>query len=354
MTAPFNSPATENGAILLTGATGLLGGEVLERLLSRTDRQIYAIVRRPLEFTHERLSLIFADLSEDRPLPPMPTDISTVIHCAASVSFTLPIEEQRAINVEGTRRLLDAAMSLPNLERFQHVSTAYVAGLTEGVFTADELDRGQTWRNTYEQSKWEAEMLVRSYDLPVQVVRPAIVVGDSQTGRTTSFNVIYPPIKAYSRGSFTFAPGSRDGIIDVVPIDYIAESMLALLDHEPGGTHILAACEKAGTLGEIVDWGAERFDCPVGQLLPRHELDALIAQLPDEHRAKAELALERGAAMLPYMNVKTQYRDPATIAFLAERGIEVPALRDYFDTLMDYAEATDWGKAPAASQPIAA
>ena len=281
----------------------------------------------------------------------MPTDITTVIHCAASVSFTLPIEEQRAINVEGTRRLIEAAKSLPNLERFQHVSTAYVAGYTDGEFSADDLDRGQTWRNTYEQSKWEAEMLVRSTDLPVQVIRPSIVVGDSRTGRTTSFNVIYPPLKAYARGTFTFAPGRRDAILDVVPIDFIAEGMLALLEHEPGYTHILAACEKAGTIGDIVDWGAERFDCPVGQLLPQHELEALIDQLPDEPRAKARLALERSAAMLPYFDVRTQYRDPRTKAFLAERGIEVPALREYFDVLMDYCEATDWGKAP---EPAAA
>ncbi|MDQ8045794.1 MAG: SDR family oxidoreductase, partial [Solirubrobacteraceae bacterium] len=124
MTSRSESHGTETGAILLTGASGLLGGEMLERLLERTDRHVYAIVRRPLEVEHDRLSLITADLSADEALPAIPTDVTTVIHCAASVSFVLPIDEQRAINVEGTRRLLDAAAKLPNLERFMHVSTA--------------------------------------------------------------------------------------------------------------------------------------------------------------------------------------------------------------------------------------
>ncbi len=351
MTPRFVKHAANPGAILLTGASGLLGGELLERLLERTERRIYALVRRPLEIEHERLELIFADLSEDTPLPDVPEDITTVIHCAASVSFVLPIEEQRAINVEGTRRLLDLAAGLPSLERFMHVSTAYVAGFTEGPFGPGDLERGQTFRNTYEQSKHESEVLVRASGLPVQIVRPAIVVGDSRTGRTTSFNVIYPPLKAYAQGKMTVAPGCADATIDVVPIDYVVEGMFALLDAAPGDTHILAAGPKAGTMGEIIELGAERFDQPLGQLIDEADLRTLIAQLPTEAREKAELALERNKAMVPYFNVRTQYEDPETVRFLAERGIEVPRLRDYFDRLMDYAEATDWGKA---QQPVRA
>ncbi|MDO9354886.1 MAG: SDR family oxidoreductase [Solirubrobacteraceae bacterium] len=348
MTPRFVNNAANPGAILLTGASGLLGGEMLERLLERTDRHVFAIVRRPLGIEHERLHEVFADLSEDKPLPEVTDAITTIIHCAASVSFTLPIDEQRAINVEGTRRLLALAEALPNLERFMHVSTAYVAGFTEGTFGPGDLERGQSFRNTYEQSKHESEVLVRSSGLPVQVVRPAIVVGDSQTGRTSSFNVIYPPLKAYARGKMQVAPGNEDATIDVVPIDYVVEGMFALLDAPVGSTHILAACQKAGTMGEVLDLGAEYFDQPRGQLLPEDQLRELIAQLPDEPREKALLALQRNEAMVPYFSVRTQYEDPETIRFLAERGVECPAFRDYFDRLMDYAEATDWGKAPAA------
>jgi len=351
MTPLSETHVADHGAILLTGASGLLGGELLERLLDRTDRHIYAIVRRPLGVEHDRLSLITADLAEDQALAPLPSDITTVLHCAASVSFVLPIEEQRAINVEGTRRLLDAASKLPNLERFVHVSTAYVAGYTDGVFGPGDLEQGQSFRNTYEQSKHEAEVLVRGSGLPVQVIRPSIVVGDSQTGKTNSFNVIYPPLKAYAQGKMTVAPGRLDAVVDVVPVDYIVEGMLALLEAEPGRTHILAAGPKAGTLEEVMHLGAERFEQPLGHVVSRAELDDILTTLPDEMREKAQLALQRSEAMLPYFDVRTRYEDPDTVAFLAERGIEVPRFAEYFDRLCDYAESVDWGKAP---QPAAA
>ncbi|MBO9532221.1 MAG: SDR family oxidoreductase [Solirubrobacteraceae bacterium] len=346
MANEFSKVPVDEGAILLTGATGLLGGEVLARLLARTDRTVVALVRRPLGFEHPRLHLLMADLTEDAPLPAPPVPVSQVIHCAASVSFTLPIEEQREINVEGTRRLLDLAATFEGLERFMHVSTAYVAGDFEGTFGPDDLERGQGFRNTYEQSKHEAEVLVNASGLPTQVVRPAIVVGDQYTGRTNAFNVLYPPMKAYALGKLHVAPGRAEAPVDVVPIDFVADAMMELLDIAPGRTHLLAACENATTVGELVQLGADYFDRPVGQIMSAQQLDDLIDQLPDDAREKARLGLERAAHVLPYFDVRADYRDPLTKEFLASRGIEARPLRDYFENLMDYATEVDWGKAP--------
>src|SRR5205823_6206999 len=106
-----------------------------------------------------------------------------IIHSAASVSFSLPLDESRAINVEGTRSILDLAelaQRRGGLRRLSYVSTAYVAGDRRGVFGEDDLDLGQGFRNPYEQSKFEAEKLVRSRMdwVPTQVFRPSIVVGE--------------------------------------------------------------------------------------------------------------------------------------------------------------------------------
>ena len=90
-------------------------------------------------------------------------EIGAVLHCAASISFDLPIEEARTINVEGTREVIGFAReckALGRLERFVHVSTAYVSGKHEGTFRERQLDAGQEFRNTYEQTKWEAEHVV--------------------------------------------------------------------------------------------------------------------------------------------------------------------------------------------------
>ena len=105
------------------------------------------------------------------------------MHCAASISFDLPLDEARLINVEGTREVIGLAReakSCGRLDRFIHVSTAYVAGITKGTFRERQLDAGQEFRNTYEQTKWEAEHVVNdAADLNPVIARPSIVMGES-------------------------------------------------------------------------------------------------------------------------------------------------------------------------------
>ena len=97
---------------------------------------------------------------------PLAARVGSVIHSAASVAFDLPLEEARAINVEGTRRVLDFAGAVPGLQRVTYVSTAYVAGDRRGTAYEDDRETG-AFRNAYERSKHEAEALVRSSDAAV-------------------------------------------------------------------------------------------------------------------------------------------------------------------------------------------
>jgi long-chain acyl-CoA synthetase len=110
------------------------------------------------------------------------------------------------------------------------ISTAYVAGEHTGQFNEDDLDVGQRFRNAYEQSKFEAESLVasRRARLPITVLRPSIVVGESDSGWTTSFNVVYWPLRAFSRGAYLALPARREAPVDVVPVDYVADAIFAL------------------------------------------------------------------------------------------------------------------------------
>ena len=191
-------------------------------------------------------------------------EVGAVLHCAASISFDLPLEEARAINVEGTREVIGfarEAKALGRLERFVHVSTAYVAGAYPGTFRERQLDAGQEFRNTYEQTKWEAEQIVAAADdLAPAVVRPSIVMGESDSGWTPAFNVLYWPLRAFSRGLFDTVPALADGRVDVVPVDYVADGIVHLLDRAEAGVFNLVAGRDAPTVDELIELGAERFD----------------------------------------------------------------------------------------------
>ena len=121
--------------------------------------------------------------------------VSEIVHGAASVSFVLPLDDARAINVDGTRRMLEfaeLARERGGLNRYGRDSTAYVCGNHTGRFTEHDLDMRQGFHNSYEQSKFEAEKLVRAHtDLPWTILRPSIVVGDRRSGSTSAFNVLY-------------------------------------------------------------------------------------------------------------------------------------------------------------------
>jgi len=111
-------------------------------------------------------------------------ETTRVIHCAATVRFDHSLDEARRINVEGTRRVLDFAAGARQLRSLAYVGTAYVAGERADLVLESELGVGQSYRNTYEQTKAEAEALVRSRldSMPGVILRPSIIVGDSRTG----------------------------------------------------------------------------------------------------------------------------------------------------------------------------
>ena len=94
-------------------------------------------------------------------------------------------------NVGGTAALLDLCRRI-GLPRFHLVSTAFVCGRCRGRICEEDLDLGQEFHNPYEQSKFEAERLVRQADgIEPTIYRPAVIVGDSRTGQTSTFTGLY-------------------------------------------------------------------------------------------------------------------------------------------------------------------
>jgi long-chain acyl-CoA synthetase len=240
------------------------------------------------------------------------------------------------------------------LRRFGYVSTAYVAGDHRGTFSEDDLYVGQRFRNAYEQTKFEAERLVRArtHELPVQVFRPSIVVGEAESGWTSAFNVIYWPLRAFSRGAYSALPARRSAPVDVVPVSYVADAIHELTAGEArsGETYNLAAGERASTVGELLELSAEYFGRRRPRAIPpgpyRRMVHPVLVRRGDEKRRKA---LRGSEAFFPYFAMGVRYETWMAERRLGPAGIEVPPLPGYFSRLMDYAVAADWGRAPVAS-----
>ncbi len=207
--------------IALTGATGLLGSYLLKDLL-RYDIPVVVLVRSSkIESARERVEAIVRRYERifNRPLPrPIVFEsnlhkpflglnkeqiewfrlhVDTMLHNAASLSFVAEENgEPYRSNIDGTRNVLELCETA-GIKRFHHVSTCYVCGKRREIIYESELDKGQEFGNDYEKSKFASETMVRSAKFidSLTVFRPAIIVGDSVTGYTTTYHGFYAPIK---------------------------------------------------------------------------------------------------------------------------------------------------------------
>jgi thioester reductase-like protein len=369
---PYTPPIPE-GALLLTGATGFVGMEVLARFLERSDRHVVALVRadddehaaarvratlesscgEAADAHEDRVTAIAGDITAPRlglgdRWHALAENIGAIVHGAASVAFDLSLEESRAINVEGTRKVLEFALACPNLERFTYVSTAYVAGDRRGIVYEDDPGGGR-FRNAYERTKHEAERLVAAHrdEMDVTIVRPSIVVGDHRTGWTAAFNVLYAPLRAFEAGIIPVVPARRRSPVDVVPVDYVADAVHALAEapEATGQTFHIVAGERASSVGEIVDLAGERFTAPQPKIVPPVAYHAVISKIVEKRApSSARRLLASNEVYFPYFAMRVRYDDARARAILEPRGIEPAPLRSYFDRLMDYAQAARWGR----------
>jgi long-chain acyl-CoA synthetase len=171
-------------------------------------------------------------------------------------------------------------------------------------------------------------------DLAPAVVRPSIVMGESDSGWTPAFNVLYWPLRAFSRRLFDTVPALGHGRVDVVPVDYVADGIVYLLDHSETGVFNLVAGHAAPTVDELIDLGTERFGIPRPELVE-----------PGEPTALAD-----GEVYVPYFDMQVVFDDTRAREVLEPAGIHATKIADCFGNLIDYAEETRWGKRPMSRQ----
>jgi len=266
MPSPSDSPA-----ILVTGATGLVGASVLREALER-DAGLRALalvrtwesgsaLRRSLGDIGRRVCPVLGDVRT----PALGLDASLrrqlrgrighLVHCAADICFGRTLEQARSVNTAGTAHALELAAELGPQCRFVHVSTAFVAGRSVGSIPEGRSTGVHGFVNAYEQSKHEAEELVRASSRPFVILRPSTIVWDGRSGAVTQVNVVHRALWMYFGGLVPMLPGDERTPLDAVPADWVARAVCRLgLDPQfAGRTFHLCAGGAAPSLRALFD-----------------------------------------------------------------------------------------------------
>jgi thioester reductase-like protein len=339
---------------LVTGFPGFIGRRLVHKLLegSRSAKVSAVVESRMASAAAEvaapygdRVEILAGDIAErrlglgDADWDRLRKSVDTVYHLAAIYNLAVPLEIAQRVNVDGTGNVVEFCAECKSLARHVYVSTAYVAGLRTGVVYEHELVMGQDFKNHYESTKFQAEVWVRdSMDaVPTTIIRPAIVVGDSQTGETEKFDGPYYMLRAIARSERMGRPiaqfGRADAPFNVVPVDYIVDALAVvagdaategetfhLVDPDPLTAHDLMEMlsqEYAGhgTKGKIPA-------AMVSQALRSKTVANLFANTPRESIA--------------YLNHPVRFDTRRTVDLLTPHGLRPPGFAEYRGPMVSF------------------
>ena len=262
----------------------------------------------------------------------------TWIHHLAGIYFMgVDDDTARRVNVTGTRTVLDLARDANRLERVVHWSTTMVSGDRKGTFYEEDLEAGQKFHNGYERTKYDAERLARSAmrHLPVTILRPSIIVGDSRTGEIDKFDgPYYLMVLIATNASGLRLPilGRGEAPLHLVPIDYVIEAAwhVARSDGSAGKTfHIVDPSPL--TAREVFEGVAEhaQTEKPRGHI-PRPLARAVL-------RTPGLARLGKGPlAFVDVLDHAVHYDQTNTAQALAGSTIRCPSLAEYLPVLVRY------------------
>jgi NAD(P)-dependent dehydrogenase (short-subunit alcohol dehydrogenase family) len=363
----------------VTGATGFIGRHLVLELLDHREGDIFVLVRKGSlprmeklirRWDTNRVIPVTGDLSKPnlgvakKWITEHQGQIDHFFHLAAIYDMTADDESNETMNVGGTRNAVQLAEAL-EAGCFHQVSSVAAAGDYRGVFDETMFDEGQHLPSPYHRTKFESERIVREEaTVPWRVYRPAIVVGDSQTGAMDKIDgpyYFFPAMKLLRDRLPAWLPlvGVDLGDTNVVPVDYVAKAMdhLAHLPDRDGEAFHLVNPEPQ-PVAEMINTfcaaaGAPQFATPIDRdvtragplglvperLRPLSIFTGVVKSAPVQAVLDQTLGrLGVPAEVLAHTNFTAVFDSRATEKALAGSGIAVPDLETYARTLWAYWE----------------
>ena len=346
---------------VVTGGTGFIGRRIVSQILTRhTDAEVWVLVRRESLARFERLATDGEQAWGER-VKPLVGDLTAaelglgedtlsdvgpvdhIVHCAAIYDITAAEADQRAANVDGTRAVIALARRLD--ATLHHVSSIAVAGIYRGEFTEDDFDVAQELPTPYHQTKFEAELLVRSEaGLRYRVYRPAVVVGDSRTGEMDKidgpyyFFGILSKLARLPRVTPMVLPDT--GRTNIVPVDFVVDAIVELIhaDDRDGQTFHLTAPKTIGLRGiyrgvaEAAGLPPLRGSLPGAMATPFLRVTGRAKVL----RNMAVTQIGIPAEILDVVDLEPTFTSANTAEALSDSGLTVPEFATYAPKLWRY------------------
>ena len=350
---------TFSETIFLTGFPGFIAERLVARL-ARLDTQFFLLVQpqftdkataaieRIAEKTGtplENFALIEGDITKpnlgitDEDLETIRDETTSVFHLAAAYDLAIDRETATRVNLDGTKNINELARSLPNLRRYNYVSTCYVAGKRKGPILETELEHDAGFRNFYEETKYGAESEVEKLksELPITIFRPSVVVGDSRTGETAKYDGIYYLIQ-YLRKAPGFLRlinvGNRNVRLNLVPVDFVVDAIAVLaFDENAVGKTIALADPAPLTTAELFDAIAETLTKKRSMLTPPPALVERSLMLPF---SPPITGLPHHG--VPYFFLSQTYDTRQADDLLAAHDVKCPGFREYVANLINFVE----------------
>lgn len=337
--------------IFITGSTGFLGSHILRQILLQDSSKLHLLIRgkneeevekkglavlekaiegKPTEKILKRINLIRGDVSEidlglsKEILRKLFSNVNEIYHCAAMTGFRIPLAVIRKVNVVGTENILKFAIRCKQIRRLNYISTAFIVGNKDCVFSENDFEIGQKFNNTYEQTKFEAEKLAHNYKkkgLKISIFRPSVIVGEYYSGETTNFRMFYEPLHFLSLELFKEVPVDLEVEHNLVPIDAVAKAIYILAENEKNEDVYHIVSPDNIKCYYFMDLAAKFFGYKNPKWVP---LDKSVLErfTPIQKRIIAPF--------IPYFNYRVKFSSSKTENVLKKYKFEYPEINEQF------------------------